>query len=269
MNILVCIKQVPDTTQARIDPKTNTLIREGMPTIVNPYDMHALEEGVRIKEEYGGKVTVLTMGPPQAKDALREGISHGCDEGVLLTDRAFAGSDTLATSYILSEAISRLDSEEKVDLVICGKQSIDGDTAQVGPGIAQRLDLSQLTYVIKLRSIDFEKKSMIVERQLESGRQVVEARLPALMTVVKEINETRYSSLSNVIKAARYEPQVWSQEVLGLDTDKIGLKGSPTTVRKIFAPTPRVAGEIINKDGEDAKEVADKLLKLLIENEVI
>ncbi len=269
MHIVVCIKQVPDTTQARIDPKTNTLIREGMPTIVNPYDMHALEEGVRIKEEYGAKVTVLTMGPPQARDALREGISHGCDAGVLLTDRAFAGSDTLATSYILSEAIRRIDKEEKVDLVICGKQSIDGDTAQVGPGIAQRLDLSQLTYVIKLRSIDIKKKSIVVERQLENGRQVVEARLPALMTVVKEINEMRYSSLSNLIKAAKYEPIVWNLEVLGLDIAKIGLKGSPTTVRKIFPPPPREAGEIINKDGEDAKEVADRLVKLLIEDEVI
>jgi len=269
MHIVVCIKQVPDTTQARIDPKTNTLIREGMPTIVNPYDLHALEEGVRIKEEYGGKVTVLTMGPPQAKDAIREGISHGCDEGILLTDRAFAGSDTLATSYVLSEAIKRVDLDEKVDLVICGKQSIDGDTAQVGPGIAQRLDLSQLTYVIKVRSIDLKKNSMIVERQLEDGRQIVEARMPALMTVVKEINETRYSSLSNLIKAAKYEPAVWNQEVLGLDTTKIGLKGSPTTVRKIFAPPPREAGEIINNEGESSKEVAEKLLKLLIEKEVI
>lgn len=269
MHITVCIKQVPDTTQARIDPETNTLIREGMPTIVNPYDLHAVEEAVRVKERIGGKITAITMGPPQAKEALREAISLGCDEAVLVTDRAFAGSDTLATSYILSTAIRKINDEEPVDLVFCGKQSIDGDTAQVGPGIAQRLDFSQLTYVIKIRAIEPDESRIVVERQLEKGRQVVETKLPTLITVVKEANEIRHSSLTNLIKAAKHEPRVWSREDLGLDVSKIGLKGSPTTVRKIFPPPSRATGTILNSNNEPVKVTVSKLVEILKEKEVI
>lgn len=263
MNIIVCIKQVPDTTQVRIDPKTNTLIRQGIPTIVNPYDLHALEAAVRLKETHGGVVTAITMGPPQAKEALKEAISAGCDGGVLLTDRAFAGSDTLATSYILSQAIRRLDMGHKVDLIVCGQQSIDGDTAQVGPGIAQRLDYSQLTYVSKIKEIDMTKAEIIVERRLEKGRQIVSGRLPALITVVKEINEYRYSSLANLIKAAKFEPTTWNQEYLKLDKSKIGLKGSPTSVRKIFAPPRRSGGEIINYKSANSREIIAKLTGMI------
>jgi len=265
LNIIVCIKQVPDTTQVRIDPKTNTLIRQGIPTIVNPYDLHALEEAVRLKEARGGTVTALTMGPPQAKEALKEAISAGCDGGVLLTDRAFAGSDTLATSYILSEAILRLSKENKTDLIICGQQSIDGDTAQVGPGIAQRLGYAQLTYVSKIRDLNLGKASIIVERKLENGIQVVSGKLPALITVVKEINEYRYSSLANLIKAAKFAPVVWNQDYLQLDKTRIGLKGSPTAVRKIFAPPRRTGGEVVNYKSVKSREIIDKIMKVINE----
>lgn len=269
MHIVVCIKQVPDTTQVRIDPETNTLIREGIPTIVNPYDLHAIEEAVRLRERYGGRVTAITMGPPQAKEALREAVSYGCDDAVLLTDRSFAGSDTLATSYILASAIRRIDSDKKVDLIVCGKQSIDGDTAQVGPGIAQRMGFSQLTYIIAVREIDEKFGKIIVERQLDDGRQVVSSKLPALLTVVKEINEVRHTSLTNLIRAAKFQPIVWNQEYLKLDPARIGLKGSPTTVRRIFAPPPRSGGEILNKEGESSKEAVAKLISLLQEREII
>ncbi|HEX21234.1 MAG TPA: electron transfer flavoprotein beta subunit/FixA family protein [Actinobacteria bacterium] len=261
--MIVCIKQVPDTTQVRIDPKTNTLIRQGIPTIVNPYDLHALEAAVELKENHGGFITALTMGPPQAKEALKEAISAGCDGGVLLTDRAFAGSDTLATSYILSAAIRRLDADNKVDLIICGQQSIDGDTAQVGPGIAQRLNYSQLTYVSKIREMDIELGNVIVERRLENGTQVVSGRLPALITVVKEINEYRYASLANLIKAAKFEPIIWNQEYLKLDKSRIGLKGSPTTVRRIFAPPRKSSGEIVNYKSENSREIMKSIIDII------
>lgn len=269
MHLLVCVKQVPDTTQVRIDPETNTLIREGIPSIVNPYDMHAIEEAVRLKERFGGRVTALTMGPPQAREALREAVSLGCDDAVLLTDRAFAGSDTLATSYILSEAIRRIETENKVDLIVCGKQSIDGDTAQVGPGIAQRLGFSQLTYVVKIRDISEENVNIVVERQLEDGRQVVSAKLPAMITVVKEANDIRYASLKNLIAASKFEPKVWTQETLQLDAARVGLKGSPTTVRRIFAPPARKGGEIIKQDSEGPAEAVAKLISKLRERELI
>lgn len=266
MNIVVCVKQVPDTTQVRVNAETNTLIREGIPSIVNPYDVHAVEAAVAVKETTGGRVTALTMGPPQAREALKEMISLGADDAVLISDRAFAGSDTLATGYILSEAIRKLHGESPIDLIICGKQSIDGDTAQVGPGIAQRLGFTQLTYVIKITEIDVADGRIVVERQLERGHQVVEGRLPALLTVVKEMNEVRYAPLPNLIKAAKYEPRLFDLESLGLDRAQIGLKGSPTTVRKIFAPPPRAGGAII-ADRSHAPEEAARLLVEKFQNE--
>jgi len=263
MNIVVCIKQVPDTTQVRIHAETNTLIREGIPSIVNPFDMHAVEAAVALKELYGGTVTALTMGPPQAKEALREAITLGADHGVLISDRAFAGSDTLATSYILSETIRKIGAEEPVDLVVVGKQSIDGDTAQVGPGIAQRLGFTQLTYVIAVKKVDMETGTILVERQLERGHQIVEGRLPALLTVVKEMNEPRYAPLANLIKATKYEPKVFDLAALDLDRAKIGLKGSPTTVRRIFAPPARGGGPIIADQTTEPKEAARRLIEEL------
>jgi electron transfer flavoprotein beta subunit len=268
MHVIVCVKQVPDTTQVRIDPNTGTLVREGIPTIVNPYDLHAIEEAIRLKEAHGGLVTVISMGPPQAKEAIREAISLGADEGILISDRAFAGSDTLATSYILSEVIKRVAEESPYDLIICGKQSIDGDTAQVGPGIARRLGLAQLTYTSKIRMIDFGKRLIVVNRQVDGGLQVVEAKLPALLTVDKSINKVRYAPLPNLIKAARYSPKVWNQEILELDKTKIGLKGSPTSVKKIFPPPPPKGGEVISEDDLPEK-AADLIIEKLMDKEIV
>lgn len=269
MNIVVCVKQVPDTTQVRINKETNTLIREGIPSIINPFDVHAVEAAMAVKESEGGRVTAITMGPPQAGAALKETIALGADDAVLISDRAFAGSDTLATGYILSEAIRKLDSETPIDLVVCGKQSIDGDTAQVGPNIAQRLAFTQLTYVIKIRNIDQSGKKIVVERQLDLGHQLVEGRLPALLTVVKEMNEVRYAPLPNLIKAAKFEPRLFDQESLGLDRTQIGLKGSPTTVRRIFAPPPRTGGAIIADQSKTPAEAALLLLEKLKEEKII
>lgn len=215
MNIIVCIKQVPETTEVRINPETNTLIREGVKSIINPFDMYAIEEGVRLKEKFGGKVTVLTMGPPQAEAALREAISLGCDEAVLVGDRAFAGSDTWATSYTLSGAIKKLG---EFDLIICGKQASDGDTAQVGPGISTHLDIPQVTYVKKVEEV--KDKTMRVERLMEEGYEVIEIPLPALLTVVKEINEPRLPSLKGMMKAKSAKITVWTQKELNLDPDR-------------------------------------------------
>lgn len=268
MHAVVCVKQVPDTTEVRIDPKTNTLRREGVPSIINPYDAHAVEEALRLKDQHGGKVTLISMGPPQAAATLRRAMSWGADRAILLTDRAFAGSDTLATSYILAEAIMRIHQEEPVDLVFCGKQAIDGDTAQVGPGIARRLGWLQLTYVMKIEWADFGKKEIQVERKLEGAREVVWCRLPAVLTAVKDLNEIRYASLPSLIRAARCQVEVWNQERLGLDSGRIGLKGSPTTVNKIFAPPQRGVGEIIPGGEENPREAAAALVDRLIAVEI-
>ncbi|MGE4358114.1 MAG: electron transfer flavoprotein subunit beta, partial [Candidatus Omnitrophota bacterium] len=231
MNIIVCIKQVPDTTEVKIDPQTNTLIREGVASIINPFDMYAIEEGIRLKEKYGGKVTVISMGPPQAEEALREAISLGCDEAILITDRAFAGSDTWATSYTLAKAIEKIGD---FDLIICGKQAIDGDTAQVGPGISAHLDIPQVTYVKKIEEIKIgEPQSditggtsnqiiMRVERMVEEGYEVIEVPLPCLITVVKEINEPRLPSLKGKLRAKSAEIKKWGILDLGLDKKEVG-----------------------------------------------
>ena len=260
MNIIVCIKQVPDTTNVRIDPETNTLVRLGVQSIINPFDMYAIEEAIRLKEKFGGLVTVLTMGPPQAEEALREAISLGADEAVLVSDRAFAGSDTWATSYTLSRTIGKL---AKFDLLICGKQAIDGDTAQVGPGIAAFLDIPQITFVKKIEDI---KDSLIrAERMTEEGYDIVESPLPCLITVVKEINEPRLPSLKGKIRAKKIEIRKLEAKDLDADPDSLGLKGSPTKVVKIFTPPPRKGGQIL--EGE-AKDICEKLVELL-KNEII
>lgn len=255
MNVIVCIKQVPNTTDVKIDPKTNTLIREGVESIINPFDTYAIEEGIRLKERFGGKVVVISMGPPQAEAALKEAVSLGCDEAILISDRAFAGSDTWATSYTLSQAIKKIG---LFDLILCGKQASDGDTAQVGPGIATHLDIPQVTYVKKVEELKENKAR--VERLVEEGFEVIETTLPCLFTVVKEINVPRLPSLKGKMRAKSVKVPVWTAKDLGCDAKKIGLEGSPTKVMKIFNPPPRKGG--VKLTGEP-DEVVDKLLELL------
>jgi len=234
MNILVCIKQVPDTKDVRLDPKTNTMAREGVESIMNPFDRHALEEAVKLKEAHGGTVIALSMGPPQAEAVLREAISCGADEGVLVSDRAFAGADTWATSYTLARAVKKLGA---VDLVLCGKQAIDGDTAQVGPGLACQLDIPYVTCVQKVRSMN--NGAMEVERMMDDGYDVVRLPLPALLTVVKDINEPRVPSLKGKMKAKKAEIRTLTATEIEADERFIGLAGSPTQVVRVYTPPPR------------------------------
>jgi len=256
MNIIVCIKQVPNTTDVKIDPVTNTLIRAGVESVINPFDMYAIEEAVRLKERLGGKVTVITMGPPQAESALREAISLGCDDAILVSDRKFAGSDTWATSYTLSQAIRKAG---PFNVIVCGKQASDGDTAQVGPGISTHLDIPQVTYVKKIDEISAEKAK--VERMTEEGFDIVETPLPCLFTVVKEINTPRLPSLKGKMRAKSYQMIKWGADDIGCDPKNIGLDGSPTRVVKIFTPPPRKGGEFIK--GNDAGEIAQRLVEAL------
>lgn len=258
MNIIVCIKQVPDTTSVRLDPETRTLIREGVPSIINPFDMYAIEEGLRLKERHGGKVTVLTMGPPQAESALREAISLGADDAVHLCDAGFKGSDTLATSHVLAAGIRKIGA---FDLILCGKQASDGDTAQVGPGIAVALDLPQVIFV--RRVVEVKDGRLTVERMMDEGYDVVEAPLPALLSVVKEINEPRLPSLKGKMRAKKAPISVWSAAEIGADPGRIGLDGSPTWVEKVFTPVPRKAGDVWEGEPDDlAKRLAEELEKL-------
>ncbi|MEW6426574.1 MAG: electron transfer flavoprotein subunit beta/FixA family protein [Thermodesulfobacteriota bacterium] len=234
MDIIVCIKQVPDAKDVRLDPVTNTLRREGVASIINPYDRHALEAAVVLKETYGGTVTVVSMGPPQAEDVLREAVSCGADEGVLVSDRAFAGSDTWATSYTLAQAIRALGS---FDLVLCGKQAIDGDTAQVGPGLAERLNIP---FVASVRRIGLaEDGEFVAERMMDDGYDTVAVAAPALFTVVKEINEPRLPSLKGKMRAKKMEVRRLCGGDIGADPACLGLAGSPTQVVRVFAPPVR------------------------------
>ncbi|MFH1411646.1 MAG: electron transfer flavoprotein subunit beta/FixA family protein [Candidatus Omnitrophota bacterium] len=260
MKMIVLIKQVPDTTDVKIDPVTNTLQREGVSAVINPFDMYAIEEALRIKERLGeGEVVVISMGPPQAESALREAISMGCDSGVLLSDRKFAGSDTWATSYTIAQAIKKI-GDYKV--VLCGKQASDGDTAQVGPGVSMHINIPQVTYVKKIEKID--KTSATVERMTEEGYDIVETPLPALFTVVKEINEPRLPSLKGKMKAKKAEIPVWTAEDLSCEKDKIGLDGSPTRVVKVFSPPPREGGRIIEGEPSDIAKELSGLIKGVI-----
>jgi electron transfer flavoprotein beta subunit len=261
LQIIVCMKQVPDTTQVRIDPETNTLIREGIPSIINPFDVFAIEEAIRLKEKYGGEVTLLCQGPPAAAAELQKGLAYGADRAVLLTDMVMRGSDTLATSYILSRAIKKLWATHGLDIVLCGKQTIDGDTAQVGPGIATRLGLSQLTYVDQIDEVDIAGRTITVRRRLERATATLRAPLPALLTILNNANVPRYPALPTMIKALRTQPVVWQAKDIELDPAQIGLNGSPTSVRRIFAPPERSGGEMIPGDAPQAgRTVVEKLL---------
>jgi len=261
MNIIVLVKQVPDTKDVRIDPETNTLVREGVESIINPFDMYALETGLRLKDEFGGKVTVMSMGPPQAEKALREAVSYGADEAVLLSHRSFAGSDTLATSFTLSAGIRK---NGEFDLVVCGKQAIDGDTAQVGPWVAQYLEIPHVAFVKRIEKV--EAGNLVLQRMMDDGYDRVEVKLPALITVVKEINEPRVPSLKGKMKAKKLQIPIWGQEDLALDENELGLKGSATQVTKIFAPKPR--GKRMILEGEVGEQVS-RLLSLLQQDKVI
>jgi electron transfer flavoprotein beta subunit len=255
MNIIVCIKQVPNTTDVKIDPVTNTLIREGVESVINPFDAYAIEEGVRLKERFGGKVTVISMGPPQAEKALREAISLGCDEAVLVSDRKFAGSDTWATSYTLACAIRKAGA---FDVILCGKQASDGDTAQVGPGVSTHLEIPQVTYVKKIEEITDNKAK--VERMTEEGYDIVETPLPCLFTVVKEINTPRMPSLKGMMRSKSAQIAKWTAEDIDAEPKNLGLEGSPTRVVKIFTPPPRKGGEMLKGD---SVEVSAKLADIL------
>jgi electron transfer flavoprotein beta subunit len=266
MHVVCCIKQVPDTAEVKIDSETNTLVRSGVESICNPFDLVGLEAAVRLQERYGGRISVVTMGPPQAELVLREALSLGADEAILLSDRAFAGADTLATSYTLAKGIEKLHAQYPVDLVLCGKQAIDGDTAQVGPGVATRLHYSQLTYVIEIEEIDESGRRIQVKRRIEGGVQVVRAPLPALITTELELAKPRRASLPALIRSLRAEMQTWNAEALGADPAQLGLKGSPTWVRKIFSPPAREGGPKFNAD-RDPRDGVEKALDALLADE--
>jgi electron transfer flavoprotein beta subunit len=255
MNIVICLKQVPGTTAVKIDPQTNTLIRQGIESIINPFDTYALEEGVRIKEKHGGKVTVITMGPPQAETALREAISLGADEAVLLSDRAFAGADTWATAFTLSRAILKLGS---IDLIICGRQTIDGDTGQVGPELAEMLGIPFIAYVSQIEEISDNK--IRVRRLIEEGHEIIGANLPATITVSKEINVPRLPSLRGIARSKSAKISVWGITELGVDPAGVGLSGSATRVIKIFFPQRVSQAEILTGSPESQ---VDKLMDKL------
>jgi electron transfer flavoprotein beta subunit len=246
VNIVVCIKQVPGTTQVKVNPETGTLIRDSVEAVINPFDEYAVEEALRIREKVGGIVTAITMGPPQADSALRHAISMGADEAVLISDMAFAGSDTWATSYTVSRGIKKLGN---ANLVICGKQAIDGDTAQVGPGVAEMLDMPFVAWVRKIEEIS--DSSIRVERLMEDGYDIVEMPLPALITVVKEINEPRMASLKGKMRAKKAEIKILTAADLDADLSKIGLKGSPTQVLRSFVPEKKTGGEKISGEVPD------------------
>ena len=268
MLVVACIKQVPDTTQVQIDPVTNTLVREGIPFIVNPYDTHALEESLRFKDRFGCRVAAISMGPPNAEATLRKALALGVDDAILLSDRCFGGADTLATSNVLSEAIRRLNQEEEVGIVLCGKQTIDGDTAQVGPGIATRLGMTQLTLVDRVEHLDLEKKTIRVRRKLEGRYEIVEAPLPVMITVVRELNRPRYPTVPMRLTSADAQVQVWNNEKLQLDVNTCGLKGSPTWVSRIFSPE-RDKGEIIGDGANDPVGTANLLIDKLLSKDLL
>jgi electron transfer flavoprotein beta subunit len=255
MNIIVCLKQVPGTTEVKIDPKTNTLIRQGIQSIVNPFDSYALEEGVRLKEHHGGKVTAISMGPPQAADMLRDAISVGADEAFLLSDLAFAGSDTLATAAALGKAVEKI---KNYDLIICGRQTIDGDTGQVGPELAENLGVPFIAYVSKIEEI--ADKKMRVQRAVEDGYETIETSLPAVITVAKEINVPRMASLRGLFKSKSAPILSWTAKDIGAEKETIGQAGSGTWVIKVFYPQRIQHAEMFK--GEPVEQVKALIEKL-------
>ncbi len=255
MNIVVCVKQVPESMEIEIDPETGTLVREGAKARINPFDMYAIEEALRLRDDNGGRITALCMGPPQAEDAIRDAIALGCDRGILISDPIFAGSDTLATSYTLARAIENVGA---VDLIICGLKTTDGDTGQVGPGTAEQLDLPHVSYVREISRI--EGKSIIVRRDLDDTTEVLRSPLPCLITVTKEINEPRLPSFKGKMAARKAKIPVWKAKDLDIDQKRVGSDGSPTWVMKVFSPeTDRVGKELEGDPGQQARALVQEL----------
>jgi len=263
MNIIVLVKQVPDTTEVKLDPKTGNLIREGIESIINPDDLHALEAAIRLREAGGGKITAISMGPLQAIDAISEAIGMGVDEGVLLSDKAFAGADTWATSFTLGKAIEMIG---KYDLVLCGRQAIDGDTAQIGPQVADYLGIPQVSYVCEIEKT--EKHSLVVKRRLEDGFEMVQCTMPALLTVIGELNTPRYPFVGRLIDACKEKARikVWNAADIGVKTNQVGLEGSLTHVIKTFAPKFKREGEMLEGD---TKQAVKTLIGRLRENRLV
>jgi len=256
LKIMVCVKQVPEITEVKIDPVTHTLVREGVPSILNPFDEFAVEEALRIREKHGGEVTVVTMGPPQAREVLVKCLAMGADKAILLTDRAFAGADTWATAYTLCLLIKRLE----FDIILCGKQAIDGDTAQVGPMLAENLGIPQMTFVKKVE-VDAKTRRVVVERETEDGHEVLECRLPVLLTAIKGLNEPRLPSLMGMMGAGKKEIKTVTAADLGVDPAMVGLKGSYTQVIEVFAPEPRKKGTLVTET--DPEKAATRILEFL------
>ncbi|GAA0748303.1 electron transfer flavoprotein subunit beta/FixA family protein [Clostridium oceanicum] len=254
MNIVVCLKQVPDTNEVKIDPVKGTLIREGVPSIINPDDKNALEEALILKENHGAKVTVISMGPPQAKDALREALAMGADEAVLISDRAFAGADTLATSYALATAVKKLD----YDIIFAGRQAIDGDTAQVGPEMAEHLNIPQVTYV---EDVDLCNDGLEVKKALEDGYEIISVKMPVLLTAIKDLNTPRYMHMRNIFECFDKEIKIWNAEDIGADKSLLGLSGSPTRVMKSVTKETKREGVLVDKPFKEAAQFAVGKLK--------
>ena len=259
MNIIVPIKQVPETSNVKMDPEKGTMIREGVESIINPLDLYAIEVAVQVKEQHGGKVTAISMGPPKAEDALREAVAMGCDDGVLLSNKRFAGSDTWATSYVLARAIERIG---VYDLIVCGERATDGDTGQVGPGIAAWRDLPVGSYVSQV--VGFENRCIVVKRLVEEGYETWQIKLPCLLTVVKEAAYPRLPTLRGKMLAKRAEIPVWGPDEIGADPDAVGLNGSPTRVVKIESPRIARDGDIrIPRAPADMEDAVDGIVEYL------
>ncbi|NVM27593.1 MAG: electron transfer flavoprotein subunit beta/FixA family protein [Candidatus Helarchaeota archaeon] len=264
MNVLICIKQVPDTTDVKIDKKTGTIMREGVPSVINPSDKHAIEEGLSIREKFGGKVTVLTMGPPQSREALQEAIAMGVNKGVLLTDRKFAGADTLATSYTLAQAIKKLEEKAKFDIILCGSKSIDGDTAQTPIELAETLNIPQVTYATNIVIRDNKVRAI---RDVDDGYEMVETEMPVLITILKEINTPRYPTIKGIVQSFQKVDIVeWTADDIDVDERKIGLSGSATQVKKVFTPESKKKGNILQGD---PKEIVEEVIKHLQKQNLI
>jgi len=265
MHIVCCIKQVPDTAQVKIDPDTNTLVRSGVESICNPYDLVAVEAAAQLVEKHGGKVTVISMGPPQAKSALRDALALGAHKAILLSHRTFAGADTLATSYTLSRAITKIAETEPVQLIMCGKQAIDGDTGQTGPGIATRLGCTLFTYVSEIREVNLESGDITVRREVEGGSEIIRGKIPALLTVELQLSTPRYASLPELVQSLRQDVKVWGVDEIEALPEQLGVKGSPTLVKRISAPEARKGGLVF--DTEQNEKAVDDFLDNLFDKE--
>lgn len=265
MNIIVAIKQVPETSNVKMDPETGTMVREGVEPIINPLDLYAIEEAIQLKEKIGGKVTAISMGPMKATLAIKEAIAMGCDDGILLSHKRFAGADTYATSYTISQSIKKMGD---FDIIFCGERATDGDTGQVGPGIASWLEIPFVTYVSKIREI--KEDCLVVERMVESGYEVLEVAKPCLLTVVKEINYPRLPTLRGKLKAKKVEIKPIGPEDIDADSSRIGLRGSPTRVIKISTPKVSRNGKIVKPKGEsELSSAIDELLGFLEDKNII